>query len=561
MSIDKSEKKALKAEAAKLGVSYEELKEKLKAEKKAEKKAAKKRRSREVSALLKGDDRVESEKRMRSWSKELEKEAEAGHVKRMRTRSLDLAESEALKKQAPPGHDLRQSADDWRKEENITVKIQNKPVPEPYRKFSDSPFSDSTRKTILSAKYERPTPIQGQCWPIALQCRDMICIAKTGSGKTLGFLLPCFHLHCKNPKRRGGIPALLVLAPTRELAVQILEQAQLFGQGLGIRSVCCYGGASRVPQMTMLKRGAECIIATPGRLIDFIKDGHANLSRVEFLVLDEADRMLDMGFEPQIREIVKSVPKQRQTLLFSATWPKEIQNLAHDFLTDPVQINVGEVDALVANRDITQNIVLVTHMDKMQKFMDILNKLLHNPHHQNASHGKNHDKTLVFVRTKLTCHDLANKLWDDGFAVDALHGDRQQWERTKVMNAYKAGTLKMLVATDVAARGLDVKDIAVVINYDMAATVEDYVHRIGRTGRAGAKGTAYTLFDASVDKGCANGLLHVLEKAKQHIPQQLIQLGRPFQRTPFARGPRFTGRGGRGRGGRTYMGRGGARTY
>ena len=424
----------------------------------------------------------------------------------------------------------------------------------------------------------------------------------TTTGKTCGFLLPAFHQHLEQNERRQGYtdPVMLVLAPTRELSVQIMEEAQRFGRMLGIRTVCCYGGSSKYAQISALSRGVEIVIATPGRLNDLLSMTPAvvNLSKIQFLVLDEADRMLDMGFEPQIRSIVEYLPKAgRQTLLFSATWPREIQTLAHDFLQNPIQINVGEVNALVANKDIEQVITVCREDEKFDKLTQVLNELMkqgednegknddekketgasHHGNGQSRRNGGNHDrstipvgggkchgKVIVFVAKKISCHELANRLWDDGFAVDSLHGDRPQWERTKVMHAFKRGQLLMLIATDVAARGLDVKDVQVVVNYDMPSgvnAVEDYVHRIGRTGRAGAKGMAYTFFTYN-DKKSATKLVQVLEKAEQTVPPELQAM------VPK---PRFSRGGGGGRGGsyhgrnssrgRGYMSGGGGRGY
>ena len=274
------------------------------------------------------------------------------------------------------------------------------------------------------------------------------------------------------------------------------------------------------------------------------------------------------GFEPQIRSIIEKTPTERQTMLFSATWPKEIQRLAHDFLSDPVQINVGEVDALVANKDIKQAIHMCSDNDKFDKLTEILKELTAEAGEKTdgnvAGGGKTHAKVIVFVAKKISCNDLANRLWDDGFAVDSLHGDRPQWERSRVMQAFKNGTLRMLIATDVAARGLDVKDVGVVVNYDMPIgvnAVEDYVHRIGRTGRAGAKGKAHTFFTPG-DKKCATQLVEVLTKAEQEIPAELQALVRPRYGGGRGRGyGRGGGRGGYGRGrgggGRGYMGSGG----
>ncbi len=279
--------------------------------------------------------------------------------------------------------------------------------------------------------------------------------------------------------------------------------------------------------------------------------------------------LYNQGFEPQIRSIIEKIPNQRQTLLFSATWPKEIQRLAFDFLKNPVQINVGEVDALVANKDIKQEIVMCRDDEKFDKLTEILKELVDKAADGKAvdakvvsGNGKSHEKIIVFVAKKISCHDLANRLWEDGFAVDSLHGDRPQWERTRVMQAFKSGTLRVLIATDVAARGLDVKDVGVVVNFDMPTgvnAVEDYVHRIGRTGRAGAKGKAYTFFTAG-DKKAATQLVEVLGKAEQEIPAELQGMVRSRfgggGRGGFGGGGRGYG-GGRGRGGRSYSGGGG----
>jgi ATP-dependent RNA helicase DDX5/DBP2 len=555
-AMDKKERKAvLKKMAEKQGISYDEMKKKYK-------ESSGKRKKTTEAEKLESDEHKKDVKRMRSYSKDFdEKKNDEPDSKRRRTRSMDEAEEKKVKTEA----EKSLTPEEWRKEQTITLRGHGQSssiesFAAPYIEFSDAPFSPRIQRILTGAGFDRPTSIQAQAWPLAVQGKDLISIAKTGSGKTCGFLLPVFHDHEQNQSGRSGgftKPKLLVLAPTRELCVQISEEAQKFGRPLGIRSVCCYGGSSKYPQIQAMQRGVECVIACPGRLNDLLEMRKCDLSQIKYLVLDEADRMLDMGFEPQIRSIVeKTNAATRQTLLFSATWPKEIQRLAFDFLKDPVQINVGEVNALVANKDIKQTIHMISEDEKIGKLEGILKELTESADGSDekqrvANGGKAHDKVIVFVAKKISCNDLANKLWEDGFAVDCLHGDRPQWERSKVMGAFKSGTLRMLIATDVAARGLDVKDVGVVINYDMPAGtngVEDYVHRIGRTGRAGAKGLAHTFFTGK-DRKSAQGLVEVLTKAEQEIPAELASMGRPR----FG-GGRFGGRGG-GRGG--YRGRGG----
>eukprot|EP00587_Corethron_hystrix_P002594 CAMPEP_0113330456 /NCGR_PEP_ID=MMETSP0010_2-20120614/21655_1 /TAXON_ID=216773 ORGANISM="Corethron hystrix, Strain 308" /NCGR_SAMPLE_ID=MMETSP0010_2 /ASSEMBLY_ACC=CAM_ASM_000155 /LENGTH=600 /DNA_ID=CAMNT_0000193037 /DNA_START=124 /DNA_END=1924 /DNA_ORIENTATION=+ /assembly_acc=CAM_ASM_000155 len=572
----KEKKEALKAEAVVLGISYEELKTQKKKEKKAKKKS-------EVEDLLEGVHDVAEdkrrEKRMRSYSHDVDDPTHRenqrqktdssvltdARIGRVRTRSMDKAED------AP-------DPAAWMSANDIVVHPPSFTPPAPYLTFKDAPFGPTIMQTIEKAGYTTPTCIQSMAWPIVLGGRDFVGIAKTGSGKTASFLLPPSTPSSKNtaaecplndradawpdadgapdalvaaaatsadlppplPRRTSPPPpAILVLAPTRELACQIAEEAEKFGRPAGVRATCLYGGAPKGLQIRRLEGGVECIIATPGRLNDILEMKKCDLSRVEFLVLDEADRMLDMGFEPQIRSVVEHIPKERRTMMFSATWPKEIRRLAQDFLTDQVQVNVGEVDALVANKDVTQIVHLMNNEEeKMDKLKSILDELS-----EGGTKKESHGRAIVFVARKMSCDALANEMWELGYAVDSLHGDRQQWERTKVINAFKSGNLRMLVATDVAARGLDVKGVELVVNYDMPAGqngVEDYVHRIGRTGRAGAKGLAHAFFTRS-DSKRARELVEVLQKAGQVIPDWLASMGRP-------RG-RFGGGGYGGRGG------------
>jgi len=305
------------------------------------------------------------------------------------------------------------------------------------------------------------------------------------------------------------------LAPTRELAVQIQEECTKFGRSSRIRNTCVYGGVPKYPQVRELQRGVEILIATPGRLIDMLESGKTNLRRVTYLVLDEADRMLDMGFEPQIRSIVDQIRPDRQTLMWSATWPKEVQNLARDYLKDFIQANVGSLD-LSANHRVHQIVRVCSHFDKNEL-------LLRNM--KNITEEKD-SKTIIFTATKKSADELTWYLKKEGYQAMSIHGDKSQGERDYTLNCFKSGRCSIMVATDVAARGLDVKDIKFVINFDFPSQVEDYVHRIGRTGRANNHGTAISYFTAENAK-CAKDLVTVLREADQEIDPKLLEMARP----------------------------------
>lgn len=426
--------------------------------------------------------------------------------------------------------------------------------PPPMATFSSAPYSVQIKRCLEGAGFLTPTATQAQCWPVALSGRDVITVAKTGSGKTIGFLLPAFHrLQTEfEGGRRRGVPAILVLAPTRELACQIEQEAVKFGRTSNIRAACCYGGSPKGLQIRKVQNGVEIIIATPGRLNDLLEMRIVDLSKISFLVLDEADRMLDMGFEPQIRSIIAKIPTARQSMMFTATWPREVQTLAREFLHTPVEIRFGDTNSLNANKAIKQIIKVVEKGDKEDSLKAALSEL--NPGDQ----PDKVPKTIIFVATKISCERLANDLWNAGYAVDALHGDRQQFQRTKVMEQFKSSQLRILVATDVAARGLDVKDIEVVINYDFppgASAVEDYVHRIGRTARGSAEGKAITFFTRDDSKRVSE-LIGVLRRAGQEIPEELQRMERPKFGSGGGRGGFGRGRGG-GYGGGYGGGRGG----
>lgn len=329
---------------------------------------------------------------------------------------------------------------------------------------------------IRAAGFKAPTPIQSQGWPMALSGRDLIGIAATGSGKTLSFILPALiHIRAQPYLQPGDGPICLVLSPTRELANQTQEECRRFGSSSSIRNACLYGGVSKRGQIADLRRGAEIVIACPGRLLDLLEMGVTNLRRVTYLVMDEADRMLDMGFEPQIRKIVGQIRPDRQTLMWSATWPKEVQNLARDFLTNPIQVNIGSLGLKVTDH-VQQKIKCITEEQKLDETLNIL---------------RNKDpqsKAIIFTQSKRGADILTRNLRQRGYPALAIHGDKEQRERDFVLNEFKSGRTTIMVATDVASRGIDVKDIRLVINYDFPMCVEDYIHRVGRAGRKTADG-------------------------------------------------------------------------
>ncbi|XP_020593261.1 ATP-dependent RNA helicase-like protein DB10 isoform X2 [Phalaenopsis equestris] len=397
------------------------------------------------------------------------------------------------------------SAEAYRRHNEITVTGDD--IPAPYMTFESAGFAPEILKEVHRAGFSCPTPIQAQSWPIALQGHDIVAIAKTGSGKTIGYLFPGFvHLKRVHNNSKMG-PTVLVLSPTRELATQIQVEAEKFGRTSRISCTCLYGGAPKGPQLKDLDRGVDIVVATPGRLNDILEMRRISLRQVSYLVLDEADRMLDMGFEPQIRKIVKEVPHCRQTLMFTATWPKEVRKIAADLLSNPIQVNIGNIDELVANNAITQYVELIRPMEKQRRLEQILRS------------QETGSKIIIFCTTKRMCDQLARSLVHQ-FGAAAIHGDKSQVERDRVLNQFKTGRSPILVATDVAARGLDIKDIRVVINYDFPTGVEDYVHRIGRTGRAGATGVSYTFFSDN-DSKYALELVKVLEGADQRVPPEL----------------------------------------
>lgn len=401
--------------------------------------------------------------------------------------------------------------------ERMQITVMGNSVPHPSQGFDEGNFPDFVINEITSQGFSAPTAIQAQGWPISLSGRDLVGIAQTGSGKTLAYMLPgIVHISNQKPLSRGEGPIVLVLAPTRELAQQIQTVVRDFGTHSKpqIRYTCIFGGALKGPQVRDLERGVEVVIATPGRLIDFLERGITNLRRCTYLVLDEADRMLDMGFEPQIRKIIEQIRPDRQVLMWSATWPKEVQTLAEDFLDDYIQINIGSLN-LSANHNIHQIVEICEESEKEGKLLGLLKEI--------ASDVNN--KIIIFVETKKKVEDLLKNIIRDGYGATSIHGDKSQSERDYVLQDFRHGKSTILVATDVAARGLDVEDVKYVINFDYPNSSEDYIHRIGRTGRCSSFGTAYTFFTPGNGRQ-ARELLSVLEEAGQQPTTQLIEMAK-----------------------------------
>ncbi|XP_050217412.1 ATP-dependent RNA helicase DBP2-like [Mercurialis annua] len=368
----------------------------------------------------------------------------------------------------------------------VTVAPGSSIAPAPIESFEDMCLNESIMKDIVYHGYTRPTSIQAQAMTVALSGRDLLGCAETGSGKTAAFTIPMIQ-HClaQPPVQRGDGPLALVLAPTRELAQQIEKEVKCFSRSLdSFRSAIVVGGTNISDQRSELRGGVDIVVATPGRLIDHLQQGNTSLSRISFIVLDEADRMLDMGFEPQIREVLHNLPKRHQTLLFSATMPEEIETLAQDYLTNPVQVMVGKLSGPTSN--VLQSLVKVTESEKIDRLLDLLVK--------DASQAERSGLTVVFVERKARCDEVTEALVAQGLRAVALHGGRSQNEREAALHDFRSGSTNILVATDVASRGLDVTGVTHVINLDLPKTMEDYIHRVGRTGRAGSAGQATSFY-------------------------------------------------------------------
>ena len=393
------------------------------------------------------------------------------------------------------------------------------PIPKPLIKFEHAQLPDYILRLVKSEGFSNPTAIQSIGWPIAMSGRDSVCVANTGSGKTLGFILPALlHVAAQPPLRTGDGPIALILAPTRELVMQIAKEASTFGRPGGVLNAAVFGGVSRNGQVNSLRQGVEICVATPGRLLDLLESNVTNLRRVTYLVLDEADRMLSMGFEPQIRKIVSQIRPDRQTLLWSATWPKEIQALARDFCKeDPVMIRVGNSTELQANPDVDQKVIVVdSESDKRGAFKKWLASIM-SPEESR--------KMIIFSDTKRGADNLCRELTYNSYSALSIHGDKEQRERDQILRDFKSGEANILVATDVAQRGLDIKAVDWVVNFDCPKTSEDYIHRIGRTGRAGAKGSAMTFVVRESDSAMMKEISRIIKDCGQKVPDELNARG------------------------------------
>ena len=392
-------------------------------------------------------------------------------------------------------------------------------IPKAIRSFEEANLQPQVFENVKKANYSKPTPVQKYALPIISAGRDLMSCAQTGSGKTAAFLLPVLTAMSKYTNELSSklseiqTPLALVIAPTRELANQIFKDARSFAQGTPFRAVVAYGGVSVSYQLRNIEAGCNILIGTPGRLKDFLSKRKVSLANLKYLILDEADRMLDMGFIPDIREMVNDygMPQkgERNTLMFSATFPEPIQELAKEFLEDYVFLTIGKVGG--TSSDIEQSIEDVPEANKRDKLVEIL-----------SEQGGN--RNLVFVQTKRSADFLASYLSQNGFPTTSIHGDRFQQQREEALSDFRQGKCPVLIATAVAARGLDIADVKQVVNFDLPDEIDEYIHRIGRTGRIGNKGKAISFFARDKDENLARALVKILAESEQVVPDWLEEV-------------------------------------
>ena len=394
------------------------------------------------------------------------------------------------------------------------IKVKGKNVPKPIKNWPQCGVSSKILHLLKKYSYDKPTPIQAQAIPVCMSGRDMIGIAKTGSGKTLAFLLPLFrHIADQEPLEEGDGPIAIIMTPTRELCLQIGKECRKFVKAIDARAVCVYGGTGISEQIAELKRGAEIIVCTPGRMIDMLAANSGkvtNLRRITYIVLDEADRMFDMGFEPQVMRVMDNCRPDRQTVMFSATFPRQMEGLARRILMKPVEVQVG--GRSVVSNEIEQNVEVVEEDQKFLKLLEVLGRYV------------DLGSCLVFVDKQEHADGLLKDLMNASYTSCAsLHGGIDQYDRDSTITSFKQGKVQILVATSVAARGLDVKNLVLVVNYDCPNHYEDYVHRVGRTGRAGNQGYSYTFITPEQD-WYSGEIIKALELSESLVKQDLRDL-------------------------------------
>ncbi|KAL4617626.1 putative ATP-dependent RNA helicase DDX4 [Arapaima gigas] len=422
------------------------------------------------------------------------------------------------------------------KYDDILVEVSGHNPPRAIMTFEEAGLCESLSRNVSKSGYVKPTPVQKHGIPIVQAGRDLMACAQTGSGKTASFLLPILQQLMADSTAASRFseiqePRAIIVAPTRELINQIYLEARKFAFGTCVRPVVVYGGISTSYTIREVQKGCNVLCGTPGRLLDLVRRGKVGLSRVRYLVLDEADRMLDMGFEPDMRRLVASpgMPSKehRQTLMFSATYPEDIQKLAAEFLkVDYLFLTVGQVGG--ACSDVEQHVIMVSQYSKRDQLLEIL-----------TTTGT--ERTMVFVETKRKADFIATFLCQEKIPTTSIHGDREQRERELALGDFKSGKCFVLVATSVAARGLDIEHVQHVVNFDLPSTIDEYVHRIGRTGRCGNTGRAVSFFDPGTDTPLARSLVKVLSEAQQEVPSWLEEVAFGTHSTPgfIPRGPAF----------------------
>ncbi|KAK9460349.1 P-loop containing nucleoside triphosphate hydrolase protein [Lipomyces oligophaga] len=469
----------------------------------------KKNKNKNPDTIKNEDDSLDTEKSIKKSKKHSSEAAEVKQPKKAKNIDLPSITNSASQTEISS----------FLKESDITITDPRNENFDPVLSFADIKMDERVLKFLK--QFPRPTPIQSASWPFLLAGRDVIGVAETGSGKTMAFGIPAISYLINFSASYKNVSApVLIISPTRELAVQIHDNLQDLATLVGFKSVCVYGGVSKEDQKHALN-GASIIVATPGRLIDLVNDEVIDLGAISYLVLDEADRMLEKGFEQDIKRVMSATDKsKRKTVMFTATWPPSVRDLASSYLSDPVKVMIGDRESeLKANSRIEQIVEVVDPREKENRLLQVLKQYIPNP----RQHQKD-NKILIFALYKKEASRVEQMLTRRGYNIAAIHGDLSQVQRTSALESFKNGTCPLLLATDVAARGLDIPAVKLVINLTFPLTAEDYVHRIGRTGRAGQSGKAITFFTEH-EKHLSGALVNVLRGANQRVPESLLKFG------------------------------------